>query len=605
MNSVEALILQNSNPTARRWTPENFVVIAFSVAVILILVLAVVGARALTRSTLTVRWVEHTHAVLHKVEQVRASLSDIRTDVQAYVITGDEKYLTRREQAVSIVLSSTRDLQEFTTDNPRQQARLAELGRAIRETVDQMTMLVVLRQTDGFNAAQAIFASGSMEEHTNKVDQVQKAVISEETDLLDQRTRDELDSRHSLIFVAGALIALVIATVFFGFARLRAELIARQRLALSCATQQKFLEAVLEHLPALVCVKDPKSLEIVTMNRAMERWFGRPREQLIGRATAEFFSSDDARSSLQTDREALAQLDVVVNPVDIRTAPNGTRVTMYTRKIAVRDVGGQPLFILSISDDISAKVADEQRIRELNATLEQQKADLQAANRELESFSYSVSHDLRSPLRAIDGFSLMLLEDYGVQLDAEAHRYLTTIRTGTQRMGQLIDDLLAFSRIGRQPLKDMPVDMEKLAQDAAAFAVREGSGTAPRIVVSSLPAARGDPSLLQQVWQNLIGNAVKYSSKVSTPLVEVAARQEGDEVVYSVRDNGAGFDMQFAHKLFGVFQRLHGQDEFPGTGVGLAIVHRIITRHSGRIWAESVPGHGATFQFAVRRAITA
>jgi PAS domain S-box-containing protein len=337
----------------------------------------------------------------------------------------------------------------------------------------------------------------------------------------------------------------------------------------------------------------------------MERWFGRPREQLIGRATAEFFSSDDARSSLETDREALAQLDVVVNPVDIRTAPNGTRVTMYTRKIAVRDVGGQPLFILSISDDISAKVADEQRIRELNATLEQQKADLQAANRELESFSYSVSHDLRSPLRAIDGFSLMLLEDYGAQLDAEARRYLTTIRAGTQRMGQLIDDLLAFSRIGRQPLKDMPVDMEKLAQDAAAFAVREGSGTAPRIVVSSLPAARGDPSLLQQVWQNLIGNAVKYSSKVSTPLVEVAARQEGDEVVYSVRDNGAGFDMQFAHKLFGVFQRLHGQDEFPGTGVGLAIVHRIITRHSGRIWAESVPGHGATFQFAVRRAITA
>jgi light-regulated signal transduction histidine kinase (bacteriophytochrome) len=216
-----------------------------------------------------------------------------------------------------------------------------------------------------------------------------------------------------------------------------------------------------------------------------------------------------------------------------------------------------------------------------------------------------VSHDLRSPLRAIDGFSLMLLEDYGAQLDAEAHRYLTTIRAGTQRMGQLIDDLLAFSRIGRQPLKDMPVDMEKLAHDAAAFAVREGSGTAPRIVVSSLPAARGDPSLLQQVWQNLIGNAVKYSSKVSTPLVEVTARQEGDEVVYSVRDNGAGFDMQFAHKLFGVFQRLHGQDEFPGTGVGLAIVHRIITRHSGRIWAESVSGHGATFQFAVRRAITA
>jgi PAS domain S-box-containing protein len=599
MNSVEALILEHSLPTARRWTPENFVVIAFSVAVILILVLAAVGARALTRSTLTVRWVEHTHAVLHKVEQLRASLSDIRTDVQAYVITGDENYLKRREQDVSDVLSRTRDLQELVADNPRQQARLAELSRVIREAVDQTTMLIVLRQTDGFSAAQRIFASGSTEEQTNRVAQSQKAIIEEETRLLDQRTRDEIDSRHGLIFVTEALIALVIATVFIGFVRLRAELIARQRLALSCAAQQKFLEAVLEHLPALVCVKDPQSLQIVTMNRAMERWFGRPRDQLIGRVTAEFFSSQDARSSIDTDREALAQQDVVVNPADIRTAPNGMRVTLYTRKIAVRDASGQPLFILSISDDISAKVADEQHIRELNAALESQKAELQTANRELESFSYSVSHDLRSPLRAIDGFSLMLLEDYGAQLDAEAHRYLATIRAGTQRMGQLIDDLLAFSRIGRQPLKDLAVDMEKLAHDAAAQAMRDIPGTAPRIVVSSLPAARGDPSLLLQVWQNLIGNAVKYSSKVSTPLVEVAARQEGDEVVYSVRDNGAGFDMQFAHKLFGVFQRLHGQDEFPGTGVGLAIVHRIVTRHSGRIWAESVPGHGSTFQFAV------
>lgn len=603
MNTVEAVMAPSAVPMARRWAPENYVLVAFSGAVLLILVLAGLADRALRQSESTVAWVEHTHAVLHKIQEAQGALSTVRTNVQAYVITGDERYLAQREGAVSAVISSVQDLKEMTADNPLQRRRAEDLDHAMRAMMDRMTMMLVQRQTRGFGAAQALYASGANQALTANIDRLQQALIAEETRLLDQRTRAEVHGRHVFAMVAGALIAVVIATVFVGFACLRREIEARRRLAVSHAAQEHFLETVLDHLPALVWVKDPRSLRIVTMNRAMERWVGRPRDQVIGRTTEEIFSAGDARVSIDLDRQALARHEVVTTPVDTRTASNGTPVTLHTRKVAVRDAAGQPLCVLCIADDISEKVADEQRIRELNATLEAQKAELEAANHELESFSYSVSHDLRSPLRAIDGFSLMLLEDYGPGLDAEAQRYLTTIRAGTQRMGQLIDDLLAFSRIGRQALKELPVDMDALAHEAAAETVRGLTTPVPQIVVSSLPPARGDRSLLQEVWQNLIGNAVKYSSKVAAPKIEVSARREGDDVVYSVRDNGAGFDMQFVHKIFKVFQRLHGQDEFPGTGVGLAIVYRIVTRHGGRIWAESSPGQGATFHFTVPGAV--
>ena len=599
MTTVEAMMARNAPAPSRRWSPETYVLVAFSGAVILILVLAGLAVRALKRSESTVAWVEHTHAVLHQIQEGQAALSTVLTNAQAYIITGDEAYLAQREHAVSAVISSTQDLKDMTADDPPQSRRAADLDRAMRAMIERMAMTLVQRQTEGFKAAQALYAGGHNQALTADISRLQQAMIAEETRLLDQRRREETAGRRGFYIVAGALIAVVIATVFLGFARLRREIDARRKLAVSHASQKQFLEAVLDHLPLLVWVKDPHALRIVAVNRAMQRWLGRARDQLIGCSTDELFSPEDARSWIAMDHQALAQTDVVVAPEDSRTAPDGTPVTLFTRKVAVRDADGQPLCILCIADDISAKVADEQRIRELNATLEAQKAELEAANHELESFSYSVSHDLRSPLRAIDGFSLMLLEDYGPGLDAEAQRFLTTIRAGTQRMGQLIDDLLAFSRIGRQPLNELPVDMESLAHETAAEALRGLATPVPQIVVSSLPTVRGDRSLLQEVWQNLIGNAVKYSSKVPSPTIEVSARREGEEIVFSVRDNGAGFDMQFAHKLFQVFQRLHGQDEFPGTGVGLAIVYRIVTRHGGRIWAESAPGQGATFHFTV------
>ena len=220
---------------------------------------------------------------------------------------------------------------------------------------------------------------------------------------------------------------------------------------------------------------------------------------------------------------------------------------------------------------------------------------LQAANKELESFAYSVSHDLRAPLRAVDGYARMLEEDSAPKLDDDGRRQLAMIRSGSRQMDLLIQDLLALSRLGRQALRSAPLDMAALAHETLA----ELPAGKARVTIAELPAASGDRALLKQVWVNLLSNALKYSGKREAPAVEVSAVASGAEIIFCVRDNGAGFDMRYADKLFGVFQRLHRAEDFPGTGVGLAIVQRIVARHGGRVWAEAKSDQGASFFFTL------
>lgn len=246
----------------------------------------------------------------------------------------------------------------------------------------------------------------------------------------------------------------------------------------------------------------------------------------------------------------------------------------------------------------------EGMFRELNAELEsrvsERTAQLEEANKELEAFSYSVSHDLRAPLRAIDGFSRMIVEDHAEGLDPEGRRLLGVVSANARRMAQLIDALLRLSRLGRSEVRCTSVDMASLAH-AAFEEIVESPEARGRIEfrVGDLPSAMGDPALLMQVWVNLLSNAVKFTSNRERPVIEVDGEVEGRGAVYRVKDNGAGFNMAYAGKLFGVFQRLHGPGEFEGTGVGLALVRRIVLRHGGRVWAEGKVGEGATFFFAL------
>jgi signal transduction histidine kinase len=245
----------------------------------------------------------------------------------------------------------------------------------------------------------------------------------------------------------------------------------------------------------------------------------------------------------------------------------------------------------------------QDEIYQLNRELEQRvtlrTAQLEAANKELESFSYSVSHDLRVPLRAIDGFSHILLDDYTEKLDDEGKRMLNVVRDNTKRMGQLIDDILAFSRSGHLEITPAEVDMEELVRDVFEELKPTAAGREVKVKINTLPPALADRALMRQVMVNLLNNAFKFTLTKEAALIDVGARTEGTETVYYVRDNGVGFDMQHANKLFGLFQRLHGVSEFEGTGIGLAIVKRIITRHGGRVWAEGKVNEGATIYFTL------
>jgi len=236
---------------------------------------------------------------------------------------------------------------------------------------------------------------------------------------------------------------------------------------------------------------------------------------------------------------------------------------------------------------------------ELEARVRERTAEMQSAYKELESFAYSVSHDLRAPLRAVEGFSRMLVEDHAAGLDAEGLRLLGVVRRAAARMDRLIEDLLAFSRLSRQTLDRSALDMTSLARQVAQELGAEHP--AAQVEVRTLPAAQGDLALLTQVWMNLVGNALKYSAKNPAPRVTISGAEREGEAEYVVSDNGAGFDMRYADRLFTVFQRLHREDEFPGTGVGLAIVQRIVVRHGGRVWAEGRPDEGARFGFTLPR----
>jgi signal transduction histidine kinase len=282
----------------------------------------------------------------------------------------------------------------------------------------------------------------------------------------------------------------------------------------------------------------------------------------------------------------------------------------FERQIRLVFENGSLVEALRRERDLTARINEElhrqieeqrratRRIRALNRKLQAQTVELQAANKDLEGFSYSVSHDLRGPLRGIDAFSSLLQSHARLQDDGEARRYLGRIRDNIARMSALIDDLLAFARCGRETLRREDLDMEALAREALQQVRAAYPDTEVEITMEALPDARGDAALIRQVWLNLLDNAVKYTARVARPEVIISGREDQDKVIFEISDNGVGFDSRYSDKLFQVFHRLHGA-EYPGTGVGLAIVQRVVSRHGGEVWARSTPELGSTFGFSL------
>lgn len=376
-------------------------------------------------------------------------------------------------------------------------------------------------------------------------------------------------------------------------------------------TARKHAEEVRTQLAAIIESSDDaiisKSLEgiITSWNRGAERLFGYSAQEAIGQSMLMLFPPELVAE--EADILAHIRRGEGVDHFDtVRVTKSGKRIDVSVTLSPILDQAGRIIGASKIARDITHRKIAEQEIRQLNAELEERvlrrTAELETANKELEAFSYSVSHDLRSPLRTVDGFSQAVLEDYGPQIPVEGRRYLQTIRDGAQRMGVLIDDLLTFSRLSRLPLHKEKVDLARMARDTFAELESEKGERNIELKIGELPKVHGDPALLKQVWINLLSNALKYTRKRETAIIEVGCKRDNGSAICFVSDNGTGFDMQYADKLFGVFQRLHRAEEFEGTGVGLAIVQRVINRHGGRVWAEATEGKGATFYFTLEGA---
>jgi len=579
---------------------------------VLIAALALLGITALTsyssiqRFFEAAQWVDHTRLVMLRLEELMSELEHAESRQRGYLISGNEQYLEPYRVTVQALPKRIRALLELTADNPERQNATGELASLVSSRLALTERGIELKRTGRFDAAAADPHLAQGRAIMDQIRALISAMKAEEEKLLENRTASFARDRISTtsIIVLGNLIALAFLlaafTALVGEIRERKKAEAKtQRYANEVAQANAFLDSVFEYVPDMIFVKDAQDLRYVRFNQAGAALIGATPQQLIGKSDYDFFPVEQADFFTRKDRETLAGgmlVDIAEEPLS--TKSQGMRI-LHTRKIPIPGADGTARYLLGMSEDITARKHAEGQIAELNAQLRVRAAQLEASNQELESFSYTVSHDLRAPLRAIAGYARMLQEDYHDKLDNEARRFLSVIGENTRRMGKLIDDLLAFARLGRQSMTHTDVDMSALVREVFADLTELTEQSWPELMVEALPAARGDRQLLRQVWANLLSNAVKYSSNTPCPRIEITGFSNSAEHVYCVKDNGVGFDMKHYDKLFGVFERLHDAQEFSGTGVGLAIVQRIVERHAGRVWAQAKLDEGAMFYFSL------
>jgi PAS domain S-box-containing protein len=534
----------------------------------------------------TLGWVEHTHEVLEQMGEVSASYARAVSARRAYVVAGDASQLEDAPELDARLNRAVAAARALTADSASQRRRFDLLAPMFSQRLSELDLSVAQRRNDG---AAAETAEGLA--LTAKIRTLREEIEAEENRLLlerDGRARRDI-AQTKLALVIGTIASVVLLLLAFG--RLRHEIILRQGSELALRASEGFLTSIVENLPDMVFVKEASELRFERINRAGEELLGVERAGLVGKNDFDLFPRDQAEAFQSRDRDTLANRVVVDIPEEPIETKNGLR-WLHTKKVPVLDEQGRPAYLLGISEDITES-------RQAAVALRGAKDAAEAANQELEAFSYSVAHDLRAPLRAINGFSQALEEDYGSELDAEGLEHLGRVRSATDQMSQLIDGLLGLSRLSRGDIVRQKLDLTRLAEESGARLAEADPKRHVELVVQPDLVVDGDPRLLTAALDNLLANAWKFTGKCAHPRVEVGRRIEDGQSVFFVRDNGAGFEQAYVHKLFGVFQRLHTVSEFEGSGIGLATVQRIVRRHGGRVWAEGEVNRGATIYFTL------
>ena len=567
-------------------------------AVLVIVGLPYVVTTISSRSTQTaIEWVNHSTAVQARTFRSAYVVHDSEAAIYRALIGDDDaKTRSRIVRTLKEEPALLGSLRSMTRDNADQELLIGTLESSINGRITLMNQAL-----DRLHALDVIGARQSLRDAEDlfPINAITTAIVRNEEVLLRERQAmaDHQASNGRVVLALSALAQLLLLVIIIVTSERQ---IGRRQLA-----ETREGRAVLRSQLILQAVREPiglfdENLRSLLVNTAFGEMYGVDPHQ---RAQALATMGDGAWS----DSVLLQRLnDVLLRDRELwdydmtqRTADGVTRRVVVNARRLQQRAAETPTLLLTVSD-ITARAMVEQEMNELNRQLEGKVAQISDVNRELEAFSYSVSHDLRAPLRHISGFSQKLQHHLGAGIDDKSRHYIEVVSSAAQRMAMLIDDLLVFSRLGRGALRLQGVDMQSLAEEARDLAQAEVPERRIVWTLATLPMVIGDENMLRTVWQNLIGNAVKYTGHCPVARIEVSVSQgaNGDHV-FTVSDNGAGFDMQYADKLFGVFQRLHRASEFPGNGIGLANVRRIIARHGGRVWAEAEPEHGAHFHFSL------
>lgn len=549
-------------------------------------------------------WVRHTHEVEAAAHRLEALIRE--TDSLGLALgdgSRNPRLSGRLEQAIGRIEPQLQELTRLSRDNPDQLVLAGRLQSLIQRRID-----VARRMSMGATADERLQVIDELYGHY-QVRQLFDDFLGNERALLAERSAYAGTLRRQAGWLSlGALLAqlALMGGVIYLLYRLEQRRV---------ASEAELRQASDRALAIVHTVREPivlldGGLRVLMHNTAFAELYADDGEG-GGHERLEDIGSGAWRDPVIRQRltEVLARGRELWDFEHVQRTADGVTRTMLlnARRMQLPD-RPDDVALMTVSD-ISAQKAAQQRIGDLNRQLEGKVAQVTEVNRELEAFSYSVSHDLRAPLRHVAGFADKLSRHLGERLDEKGVHYLDVIGNSARRMSSLIDDLLVYSRLGRNAMKLQAVDMQSLVQETRAVLdanrqadTEEGLAEAHRLEwsIAPLPMVVADENMMRQVWLNLLGNAVKYSARSEPAVVEVACEAvAGGEYHFSVRDNGVGFDMEYAGKLFGVFQRLHKASDYPGTGIGLASVRRVVARHGGRVWAESAPGQGATFHFVL------
>ncbi|WP_079686630.1 sensor histidine kinase [Ohtaekwangia koreensis] len=562
---------------------QQRVIAGFLLAIAIISALAVYSYLNNKRSIRESFLVSHSNEVLYHIEQVWSITANLESAQRAYTITGNEVFVQPYKESSGEVHQHLDDLKSLIADNAYQYERFLILRKLIDEKLLFNQKLLDTRQKN-FEEAQTIHASLEGKNLMDKIYTVIADMQEHEKMLLRQRTEQREQGIQNFNWAYIALLLVTAGLLIFVFISINKNLQARFHAEESAKEAASRIQDIYDNAPCGYHSLDAKGI-VTEMNKTWLDWLGYDRSEIINRVrfsdilapgNVELFNS---RFETFKTQGFVRDLEFDIIRKDKTTFP------ILLNATAVYDENGNFQKSRSMAIDYSQR-------REANLRI-------MALNQELEAFTYSVSHDLRAPLRSIDGYARILSEDYMDKFDAEGKRVLNIVVNNARKMGQLIDDLLEFSRVGRKEIIKGVVDMGKLAQYVSEELLFNESSRKIDLKIDTLEVTTGDAHLLRQVWINTISNAIKYTSRKEHALIEITSQSSAFETIYCIKDNGAGFDMQYVHKLFGVFQRLHRAQDFQGTGVGLAIVHRIISRHGGKVWAEGKVDEGASFYFSL------